>query len=77
MDTLKKLMDLLFLVTMLLYVALAGIIVLGQVISLFSLNRTLCEWFYDTFLIPACVSCGCTSLLSFVMSYLYRWKSND
>ena len=42
MDALKKFLDVLFLITMVLYVLLAAVIVLGQTVSLFTLNGELC-----------------------------------
>lgn len=77
METIKKILDALFLITMVLYVLLAAVIVLGQTVSLFSLNGELCTWFMDTFLVPACAICSCTGLIAYVMSYIYRWNSND
>lgn len=77
MELVKKILDMLFLITMLLYVLLAAVIVLGQTAALFSLNGALCTWFMDTFLIPACATCSCTGLIAYVMSYIYRWNSGD
>lgn len=77
MKLLKKLLDTLFLITMVLYVALAAVIVIGQTLALFSLDGRLCTWMMDIFLIPACAVCSCTGLIAYVMSYLYHWNSGD
>lgn len=77
MDALKKFLDVLFLITMVLYVLLAAVIVLGQTVSLFTLNGELCAWFMDTFLVPACAICSCTGLIAYGMSYIYRWNAQD
>lgn len=76
-DKAKKILDILFLVTMLLYVALAIVIVLGQSAAIISLNGALCLWFKEKFLIPACTVCSCTGLIAYVMSYVYHWDSGD
>ena len=77
MNFFKKCMDVSFLVTMLLYVGLGAVIVVIQAVALFTQNGALCLWAKDTFLTPACILCGCTSLISFVMSYVYKWKAAE
>lgn len=77
MHILKKCMDISFLITMLLYVLLGVVIVAIQAVSLFCQDGALCLWAKETLLTPACVLCGCTSLISFGMSYLYKWKTTD
>lgn len=77
MDFFKKCLDVSFLITMVAYVILGVIIVAIQAVSLFTMNGELCLWAKNTFLVPACVVCGCTGLISFVMSYVYHWKPAD
>lgn len=77
MEALKKVLDALFLITMLLYMALAAVIVAGQLAALLSLNGELCLWFKDRLLVPACAVCSVTGLIAYVMSYIYRWESGD
>ena len=77
MKRFKKCLDISFLITMLLYVLLGAVIVVIQGISLFCQDGELCLWAKEVFLTPACVLCGCTSLISFGMSYLYKWKTTE
>lgn len=75
MEKLKKWMDISFLVTMALYVLMGAAIVVIQGAALLTKNAELCLWAKDTLLTPACAVCGCTSLIAFGMSYLYKWKT--
>lgn len=77
MEGLKKFLDVIFLVTMLLYVALAAIIVVGQAVALVGLNGSLCIWFSEHFMVPACAVCSVTGLVAYGMSYIYRWNAQD
>jgi hypothetical protein len=77
METIKKIMDILFLITMVLYIGISAVIVFGQAFAILSLDGSLCLWFKEHLLAPACVFCGCTGLISFGMSYIYKWKSNE
>lgn len=77
MNWVKKMLNILFLFTMLLYVLLGVIVVVIQAGSIVFQDGGLCLWARDTFLAPACVLCGCTSLISFAMSYIYDWKMKD
>lgn len=77
MEKFKKLLDFAFLITMLAYIGLSAVIVFGQTFAVLSLNGPLCLWFKEHFLVPACTFCGCTGLIAFVMSYIYKWNSNN
>lgn len=77
MKHIKKGLDFFFLLTMILYVILGVLIVLGQTVAILCGNGELCLWFLDTLLPPACVVCGITSLISFGMKYFSRWTGKD
>lgn len=77
MERFKKILDTLFLVTMLLYIALAAVIVVGQAAALLGLNGSLCIWFSKRFMVPACAVCSVTALIAYGMSYIYHWRSED
>ena len=77
MEKIKKLLDCLFLLTMLLYIGISAVIVFGQAVAIIQLNGPLCIWFKEHLLVPACVFCCCTGLISYVMSYIYKWESKD
>lgn len=77
MNTIKKLLDALFLITMFLFLGISAVIVLGQIVAIFTLNGELSVWLKDTLVTPACIACAVTGLTAYVMSYIYHWNSDD
>ncbi|MEG1848924.1 MAG: cobalt ABC transporter substrate-binding protein [Oscillospiraceae bacterium] len=77
MDSIKKLLDLVFMITMALFIVLSFIIVFGQVFALVTLNGALAAFFKSTLLKPTCMICSVTGIAAYIMSYIYKWKMGD
>lgn len=75
MNSLKKLLNLWYIMTMLLYLVLGAVIVLVQAFAVLSGNGALSIWATDVFLPPACIACTCTSMIAWLLSYLHKKDS--
>ncbi len=77
MESFKKLLDVVFIITMILYIVLSFCIVFGQIGALAMLNGPLTALVESSLLKTTCMICSVTGLAAYVMSYLYRWKMGD
>lgn len=73
----KKLLNVMFLfcicAALLLGLSYVGL----QAAAVATTNGSLALWASDNLEVPVCIMCSLTAVVAFIMSYVFRWKSED
>ena len=73
----KKILNALFLFCLCAALLLALGYVVLQAAAVVTTNGALSIWASDNLEVPVCVMCSLTTVVAFLMSYAFRWKSGD
>lgn len=73
----KKLLNYLFIACAALALLLAFGYVAVEIAAVITGNGSLTIWAESHLEAPVCIMCSLTAIVSFIMSYVFRWTSGD
>lgn len=73
----KKVLNTLFLVCVVIALALAVGYVFVEALAVLTANGSLTIWAENNLEAPVCIMCSVSAIVAFMMSYVYRWTSGD
>lgn len=73
----KKAVNSIFILCLVIALLLAFGYVAVEIIAVVTANGALTVWAEDNLEAPVCIMCSITSIVAFVMSYVFHWSSGD
>lgn len=73
----KNILNKVFLACACIALLLAAAYVVVEIIAVVTANGSLTVWAEENLETPVCIMCSVTAIVTFVMSYVFRWTSGD
>lgn len=73
----KKILNKVFLLCICAALAIAAIYVAVEIVAVVTANGSLTIWAEKYLETPVCMMCSIAAIVTFVMSYVFRWTSGD
>lgn len=77
MQSVGKMLDVLFVVGLVAFMGLGTIIVVVQLFAVLTTNGPLATSVSKALAKPACVAASIAGLIGFIEGYIYHWKTGD